>query len=219
MNENNTLYPLFSTPILSIKNAYKISPKEYKFILNQKKTKILSDGTEYRREAKDKGIWTYNFRSDNAYILDTPGLKKLKKVFQKHVEDYFYGVLHVKKNQLFYITQSWINYNPPGASHHFHHHPNSILSGVFYFHEKNTPLIFEKVGLFPGFEFICDKYDVVNSISYWMEASQHKLVLFPSSLRHGVARNESDKMRISLSFNTFAKGTIGEYTELTELAK
>jgi len=215
MNENNTLYPLFSTPILCIKDAYTISPKEYKFICNQQKTKIISDPSAVYDRMEKKDI--SSFRSNNTYILDTKELKKFKKVLQKYVEDYFYSVLHVKKNQCFYITQSWINYGSPGASLHFHHHPNSILSGVFYFHEKNTPIIFEKAGLFPGFEFNADKYDSVNSESYSIEGTRHKLILFPSSLRHGVSRNNSDETRISLSFNTFIKGKIGEYEGLTEM--
>ena len=36
-----------------------------------------------------------------------------------------------------------------------------------------------------------------------------KLVLFPSTLLHAVAKNKSDVERISLSFNTFIKGQLG----------
>ena len=43
------------------------------------------------------------------------------------------------------------------------------------------------------------------------------LVLFPSSLAHMVEQTESQDTRISLSFNTFLKGLIGDEPTLTAL--
>ena len=37
-----------------------------------------------------------------------------------------------------------------------------------------------------------------------------RLVLFPSSLYHGVVKSDSVLPRFSMSFNTFIDGTIGE---------
>jgi len=36
------------------------------------------------------------------------------------------------------------------------------------------------------------------------------LVIFPSSMVHDVDNNESDKDRVTISFNTFIRGEMGE---------
>ena len=56
-----------------------------------------------------------------------------------------------------------------------------------------------------------------NSESWWFEVETNKLILFPSSLTHMVETVQSDETRISISFNTFLKGTIGDEQSLTEL--
>ena len=43
------------------------------------------------------------------------------------------------------------------------------------------------------------------------------IVLFPSSLTHMVETKEGDNTRVSLAFNVFIKGTIGNNKQLTEL--
>ena len=44
-----------------------------------------------------------------------------------------------------------------------------------------------------------------------------ELILFPSTLKHSVPINTSNKNRISLSFNTFVSDKLGSEIELTEL--
>jgi hypothetical protein len=43
------------------------------------------------------------------------------------------------------------------------------------------------------------------------------LILFPSSLTHMVPTIQGEQTRISLSFNTFPVGTVGEEMDLTGL--
>jgi hypothetical protein len=43
------------------------------------------------------------------------------------------------------------------------------------------------------------------------------IILFPSSTTHLVENKGGDNTRISLAFNTFFKGTMGENSQLTEL--
>jgi len=43
------------------------------------------------------------------------------------------------------------------------------------------------------------------------------LILFPSSLTHGVEIKKDNEERISLAFNTYFKGTLGSAKSLTEL--
>ena len=41
--------------------------------------------------------------------------------------------------------------------------------------------------------------------------------MFPSKVTHGVQPNESEKERISLSFNTYVKGDMGSISGLSYL--
>jgi hypothetical protein len=53
--------------------------------------------------------------------------------------------------------------------------------------------------------------------AWWFEVGTGDLVLFPSSLTHMVETVKGDQTRISLSFNTFPVGNIGEEVSLTGL--
>ena len=50
-----------------------------------------------------------------------------------------------------------------------------------------------------------------------MTNKKNHLILFPSTISHSVNPNNSDKERVSLSFNTFIKGYVGTKKRLTEL--
>ena len=61
------------------------------------------------------------------------------------------------------------------------------------------------------------EYNQWNSDEWWYPTTKNSLLLFPSKLIHHVNQVESDKTRISLAFNTFVKGKIGNGDNLTEL--
>ena len=102
------------------------------------------------------------------------------------------------------ITGCWANINASGASHAIHSHPNNFLSGIYYvsthpgadsvnFHDPRA-----QTGIIrpPVTELTSQNTDqVVVTVSDGM------LLMFPSYLAHSVAPNESDKQRISISFN------------------
>ena len=46
---------------------------------------------------------------------------------------------------------------------------------------------------------------------------QGMIIIFPSSLKHSVERVMEKDTRISLSFNSFVTGSIGDKVNLTEL--
>jgi hypothetical protein len=60
-------------------------------------------------------------------------------------------------------------------------------------------------------------WNLYNSKSWWMEAKTGGLLLFPSSLTHTVQQVTADEDRISIAFNTFLKGNLGDNKDLTEL--
>ena len=62
-----------------------------------------------------------------------------------------------------------------------------------------------------------DNYDIYNSDSWWFEVKTGDIVLFPSNLTHNVESVTSKDTRISLAFNTFLTGTLGNNKNITEL--
>jgi hypothetical protein len=56
-----------------------------------------------------------------------------------------------------------------------------------------------------------------NSRTYFLNAEENMLVLFPSFIPHAVVVNNTDTTRISLAFNTFYTGVIGNETDVTLL--
>ena len=59
--------------------------------------------------------------------------------------------------------------------------------------------------------------DFTNRAVSIFEATTGKLILFPSSAQHMVPQVQGEETRISLSFNTFPVGMIGEEVDLTGL--
>lgn len=160
-----------------------------------------------------------NQTSVNNYVLKEKPLKKLGDFLMESANKYFSEVYRPKDNVSLYITQSWLNYTERGGYHHKHAHPNSFISGVFYVSADVTK---DKIFFYGREEYKQIKleptdYNLYNSESWWMEAGTGTLYLFPSSLTHMVPAIDHDETRISLSFNTFLKGTIGENQNLTEL--
>jgi uncharacterized protein (TIGR02466 family) len=154
---------------------------------------------------------------DNA-LLRNKELTKLRDFIETSVADYFRQVHNPKHQVSLRITQSWANYTEPGQFHHKHAHPNSFVSGVFYpqANRETDKIYFYKSG-FQQIKFPPESWNVYNSDSWWFSVGTGDLVLFPSSLEHMVETVQGDQTRISLSFNTFPVGSIGDEVSLTGL--
>ena len=159
-----------------------------------------------------------NTTSLNNYILDEPELNGLKNIVQQNIENYISKVHKPKHHVMPYITQSWLNWTEPGEYHHTHEHPNSFISGVLYINAdiKEDKIKFHKSG-YQQINLDTDTYDMLNSKTWWFSVKTKDIVIFPSSLAHNVEQVTAGKTRVSLAFNTFLKGTIGDNRSLTEL--
>jgi uncharacterized protein (TIGR02466 family) len=166
----------------------------------------------------------YGERSKNSYILDEPESKDLKNYILGLVNQY--GKMLGYDYESYRFGQSWVSYKHPGQHHTMHSHPNSLISGVFYFGEPTdkTPAIkFHK--LEGGFnvsylspKFVKDKRELKYSQKeFSIEFTPGLLLLFPSYLHHSVPLNKTDKTRCSLAFNIVPTIGLGEETSLTEL--
>lgn len=152
------------------------------------------------------------------YVLREKSLKKLGDFFLECANKYFTEIYRPKHDVKVYITQSWLNFTGKGQFHHKHAHPNSFISGVFYLNANPmTDKIFFFNDAYRQISVPASEFNLYNSESWWLEAGTGTLYLFPSSLTHMVEAVGHEETRISLSFNTFLKGTIGDNHNLTEL--
>ena len=199
-----TINSIFPTPIYISKLDRKLTNTELSFINKIKLDVVNNEG---------------NKASKNNYILNEKPFANIKKELDLRVQDYFDKVISPANNITPYITQSWLNYTETNQYHHKHAHPNSLVSGVFYIncHEEHDKI-----------KFFNDKYQTIktevkdwniwNSDSWWFSVKTGDVILFPSSLTHMVETKQGDNTRISLAFNVFIKGTVGNNKNLTELS-
>ena len=156
-----------------------------------------------------------NSISTDVDILDNDELSDIKKVLTDSVNEYFKEIVKPDKDIKLYITTSWINMNKNGESHHPHKHPNSIVSAVLYIDtcEEDTISFINKSSntLFGNLQFGPTPTTKWNVPEWNLSAMVNTLVMFPSTLPHHVnpRPNTCKGTRISLSFNTWFKGTIG----------
>lgn len=159
-----------------------------------------------------------NTSSDNKYILNCREVMDLRQFIEKSLHDYFMATSNPKNDVRLKITQSWLNWSKPGQFHHKHAHPNSFISGCFYVSaNKETDRIYFYRDDYQQIKFPPVDWNVYNSESWWLPVGSGDLVLFPSSLSHMVQPVDGDETRISLAFNTFPVGVIGDEDELTAL--
>ena len=159
-----------------------------------------------------------NDTSKNNYILEVKELKKLKLELENILQDYIKKIYDPVTDIKGYITQSWLNVAKKGDYHHKHAHPNSFLSGIIYFKaDKKFDKIFFESTNYRFFKPDMKTFNIFNSDSWWLPVETGKILIFPANAPHAVHTKEENHSRISLSFNTFFKGTIGKAARLTEL--
>ena len=110
-----------------------------------------------------------------------------------------------------FLGNMWANINPPGGYNRAHTHPNSLWSGVYYV----------KAPINSGHLKVEDPKPCINiSRPKRKQGQLHKhlwnevhfepiagrLIMFPSWLNHCVDTNQSNDIRISVSFNFLQKG-------------
>jgi len=197
-----TINGIFPTPVYISKLDRELSKQELDLVNKSQKDFYKNEG---------------NITSNNNYILEEKLFKTLKKDLMLRVEDYFDKVLSTKNVEP-YITQSWLNYTETNQYHHTHEHPNSLVSGVFYINadKDNDKIKFFKKNyqqIKPEVKY----WNLYNSESWWFSVKTLDVVLFPSFLTHCVEVKQGTNTRISLAFNVFVKGILGNNKSLTEL--
>jgi uncharacterized protein (TIGR02466 family) len=195
---------IFPTPIYTSKLNRELTKKELSFIDKTKLDVFNNEG---------------NTTSNDSYILNNKIFKDLKKELDLRVKDYFDKIICPDNNIKPYITQSWLNYTETNQYHHKHAHPNSLISGVFYINcdEKFDKIKFFKRNNYETIKIEIKKWNLWNSENWWFPIKTGDIIMFPSSLTHMVENKQGTNTRISLAFNVFIKGKVGDNKKLTEL--
>ena len=161
-----------------------------------------------------------NTTSANTYLFNDAAMKKIRALAQEALDTYLQTIVKPKYESELYITQAWANFSDPGQFHHQHAHPGSFISGVFYANANRDldKIMFTRPGhQYNQIELVTEDFNPFNSTSWWIPVGTGDLILFPSWFTHEVPRTESTETRISISFNTFIRGQIGDDRSLTGL--
>jgi uncharacterized protein (TIGR02466 family) len=197
------VHPLFAEPYFRANIASAITPKQIEFIQNLKMVNNME-----------------NLISENLYIFEEPALKSIKEAVQEVLDIYAREVLCIP--QQLYVTQSWSLTNNANVGMHGHSHSNSILSGSLYYCELPEPpasmvftrhVSYQQIDLAPE----ASKRNIYNSPINRVTPKQSDVLLFSSRLTHMVEPNTANTLRRSVAFNTFVKGKLGNYRDVSEL--
>lgn len=195
--------PLFAEPIFRCDISSAISADQISFI---QKLPMVSNQA--------------NLISDNLYLFNEPEMASIKAAVQEALDTYTNEVLCIP--QQLYVTQSWSLINNPSVGMHGHSHSNSVISGSLYYcdlPEPNANMVFSRHRGYEQLELSPDrqKRNIYNTTANAVEPKQGEVILFSSSLQHLVEENKSAKPRYSIAFNTFIKGKLGNYRDVSEL--
>jgi uncharacterized protein (TIGR02466 family) len=205
MEKPTVVDKLFPTPVLFGHLSRDFTTEELEFIKNLTMRENLN-----------------NRVSIDTYVLNNPELLSIKEFIEEKINFYFQEI-HKPTDQLsIYITQSWVNLTTPGESHHAHNHPNSFISGVFYINASNKvdAIQFHNQRSMPQIHIRPTVDHEFNSQTWSYGVETGDIVLFPSQLVHNVeqVKEHTDRtQRVSLSFNTFLKGRLGDGYNLGEI--
>jgi uncharacterized protein (TIGR02466 family) len=202
-NKKYEVEPLFAEPLFKTKIGHAISDKQIEFI---KKTKIVQN--------------KLNHISEDLYLLDRPELKSIKDAIQEALDIYASEVMGI--TQKLYVTQSWSLISQPEIGMHGHSHSNSIVSGSLYYCEMPMPaagMVFDRNTAYKQIELVPEphKNNIYNTPLNSVIPKKDELILFASNLQHFVQINAGKEPRYSIAFNTFVKGSIGNYRDVSEL--
>ena len=195
---------LFAEPYFRMNIADAISLEQVAFI---KGLKMVANQT--------------NLISDDLYIFEHPKLKSIKAAVQQALDIFAREVMGIR--QSLYVTQSWSLINPPNVGMHGHSHSNSVISGSLYYDdlaEASGGMIFDRHNGYQQLMFYPEpgKANIYNTTKNKVTPKKGDVILFSSSLLHFVEPNLSKEPRHSIAFNTFVKGKLGDYRDVSELA-
>ena len=159
---------------------------------------------------QDKGITRTNVQGwhSTTNMHELPQFKKLVDMLYE-CQRTVYQQEHYESEP--FLGNMWANINPPGGMNRAHQHPNSLWSGVYYIKApKNSGHL--KIDDPRASAAMSRPRQKSNNLPPRLYRETHyepiagRCIMFPSWLMHCVDPNESNDIRISVSFNFLQKG-------------
>ena len=141
------------------------------------------------------------FWSKSQQILKELKLKELTNEIHSCIEDYRTQESHIVED--IEIVSSWFNILQPEQYIEPHVHLNSYISGTIHLNEGSN-LFFKKPSVESVFQLHCEIENVDSQFIEYVP-QPGSLVLFPSTLSHGVYPHNREDARFSLAFNTWPR--------------
>ena len=158
---------------------------------------------------KDKGITRTNIQGwhSTTNMNDLPQFKKLVDMLYA-CQKTIYEQEHYESEP--FLGNMWANINPPGGMNRAHQHPNSLWSGVYYVKApKNCGHLKIDDPRASAAMWRPRQKDEEKPPRLYRETEYEPIVgrciMFPSWLMHCVDPNNSNDIRISVSFNFLQK--------------
>lgn len=205
-------YNVFPIPIRTLE-----MPPEYSVVCN-----FFDLQTHHHHKTSDSK--NYGTHSKNSYILDEPECVEFKEYILKEAKNYNDTLLGYDVDE-WQFSQTWVSHKHPGQMHVAHTHPNSVISGVFFYghsEEKTPSLTFHKPSVSYQQNTIdvlqIDGSDIPNTwTSFSFNFAPGSLIFFPSWFTHSVEENTTRKIRSSVAMNILPKEKLGSEGNLTQL--
>ncbi|WP_413944765.1 2OG-Fe(II) oxygenase family protein [Bdellovibrio sp. HCB-162] len=164
---------------------------------------IDEEGQIWSRKNYKGGYTSYGSISSLHKVSST--FEELEKEIDKHVRKFVKHLeMDINPKEL-KMTSCWVNVMPTDVIHTMHLHPLSVISGTYYVQTpKNcSSLKFEDPRMDSFMASPPRKHNAKdhNQRYYSLDPKEGHVVLFESWLRHEVPKNDSNKERISISFN------------------
>jgi len=161
------------------------------------------EGKRWSKRNYAGGYTSYGSMSELFRFSST--FEQLKNKIDKHVVQFSRALDMDTKNHKLEMTNLWVNIVPKGTYHSLHLHPVSTISGTFYVQVKreNSQIKFEdpRLTCFMGSIPRTANAKKENQRFHKLLPREGHVLLFESWLRHEVEQNQSDKDRVSISFN------------------
>jgi len=159
---------------------------------------------------KDKGVNKTNYKgwhstTDMAekpeyQLLLTELIRMQQEVYEKE---------HLDRQPK--LGNMWANINPPGGMNQPHIHPNALFSGVYYVQSNPKAGRLKIYDPRPGAQInMPTRKSGDPGRDLWRDANIEpipgRIIMFPAWLWHSVEPNQSNSIRISISFNFIQDG-------------
>ena len=159
-------------------------------------------------EQNNYGGYT-SYASLNDLTWRMPEFAQLEPHIVKHATEFAKEIQINLEGAELVLDSLWVNILEPGGAHAGHIHPNSIISGTYYVDIENdsSAIRFEDPRLAMMMAAPPRQQDAIleNRTFIDIKPKAGMLLLWESWLRHEVPMNQSDHLRISVSFNLNAQ--------------